>query len=363
MSERPTTTVPASDIVSSSAATGADRPVISVIIPTYQRRSSVLRLIESLRGQSLRPTEFEVIVVVDGSTDGSYEALLGSSPDFALQVIRQENRGRAGACNAGIRIARAGMVLLLDDDMVAEPELLRAHLAAHRLSPRRGVLGAVPIAVRRGSPAVVRYYAEKFNAHLRQLETAEEIRHTSFYSGNFSIALEEIRGVGCFDERFRRYGNEDTELAVRLARAGVKLAYHPEAVARQTFDKGFGEVARDSIAKGHNAVLAARLTGDLPEDAPASKYRDLTSKWRHRSRAWRVMRAALLAVTRARPTLPETIAAFGAKFSNIWPVSTPRFLRFIFDYFYWVGVEQQVGGGEAEGEAQRGVVGTAGVSG
>ena len=114
----------------------------SVVIPTYQRRDTVVRNVQALERQTQR--DFEVIVVVDGSTDGTAEALGRLDLSFALTVHEQPNRGQASARNAGAAVAQGELLLFLDDDMEADPALL----AEHDRSRREGVefvLGHVPL--------------------------------------------------------------------------------------------------------------------------------------------------------------------------------------------------------------------------
>jgi cellulose synthase/poly-beta-1,6-N-acetylglucosamine synthase-like glycosyltransferase len=74
-----------------------------------------------------------------------------------LQALSRPHKGRAGACNTGIRAARGELVILLDDDMEPIPSFLAAHELAHRGSTKLGVVGAVPMLVQRDSCPVVRY--------------------------------------------------------------------------------------------------------------------------------------------------------------------------------------------------------------
>jgi len=96
----------------------------SVVVPTYNRRERVLRAIASVRAQSFR--DFEVVVVDDGSTDGTAEAL-ASQP--GLQVVRQSNRGAAAARNAGARRAGGEYLAFLDSDDTWPPWTLASHAA------------------------------------------------------------------------------------------------------------------------------------------------------------------------------------------------------------------------------------------
>src|SRR5690606_32398296 len=159
----------------------AEAPAASVIVPTYRRRASVLRLCEALAKQTLPPERYELIVSIDGSEDGTREALEALHPPYALSVLWQPNRGRAAALNAGIRCARGMLVVLLDDDMEPAPELLQAHIRAHADGTPRGVMGAVPVHIDAGAPPAKRYIGEKFNRHLENLRRPDyTLRFTDF---------------------------------------------------------------------------------------------------------------------------------------------------------------------------------------
>ena len=115
---------------------------LSIVIPTYERREVVPRTVTALASQSYE--DFEVIVVVDGPTDGTASALRELSTPFRLTVLEQPNSGAAAARNAGAAAAAGELLLFLDDDMEADPALL----AEHDGSQREGadlVLGDLPL--------------------------------------------------------------------------------------------------------------------------------------------------------------------------------------------------------------------------
>ena len=162
---------------------------LSVVIPTYQRCASVERALKSLVQQTIPPRAYEVIASIDGSQDGTCEMVAGFPAPYVLRGIWQPNRGRAAACNAGIRAAKGEVIVLLDDDMEAAPALLATHLGAHAAGGRLGVMGAVPIHLDRSSPPVVAYVGAKFDQHLQKLAQPEyRLRLRDFYSGIFSTA-------------------------------------------------------------------------------------------------------------------------------------------------------------------------------
>lgn len=306
----------------------------SVVIPTYRRRDSLLRALAALDRQTLPAADYEVVVVVDGSDDGTAEAAAALTTGYPLRVLSQPNRGRAAACNAGISAARGEVVVLLDDDMEPAPELLAAHLRAHPAGERRAVIGAAPIRVEPSMPVHAAYVAEKFNRHLEQLARAGgPLALRDFYSGNFSVRRDVIRSLGGFDERFRAYGNEDLELSIRLAAADVRLVYEPAALAWQSYDKSFAALARDNVAKGRTAVLLARIH-------PAARAQLKLASFAREPIAKRLAVHALLAATRVVPRTRDLVVAMverlGARgWRGVWSV-----YPIVLDYLYWCGARE-----------------------
>ena len=99
-----------------------DKPVVSVIVPVYNVEPYLRKCLDSLRSQSL--SDIEVILVNDGSTDGSAELLRrAAEEDSRFHVIHQENRGTAAARYAGIQAARGEYVGFVDADDYVEPEM------------------------------------------------------------------------------------------------------------------------------------------------------------------------------------------------------------------------------------------------
>src|SRR2546427_4232647 len=91
---------------------------VSVVIPTYERCALVQRVLRALSQQTLSPDEYEVVVSIDGSQDGTEEMVSQFPAPYTFRSIWHPNRGRAAACNAGIQMARGQLLILLDDDMV-----------------------------------------------------------------------------------------------------------------------------------------------------------------------------------------------------------------------------------------------------
>ena len=106
-------------------------PSVTIVIPTYQRRSLVVGALRSIAALDYGG-EWDVIGVIDGSTDDTRSALEAETWPFPLGILEQENRGLAAARNAGAERAGGDILLFLDDDMRAAPDLLHRHAEAYR---------------------------------------------------------------------------------------------------------------------------------------------------------------------------------------------------------------------------------------
>jgi GT2 family glycosyltransferase len=304
--------------------------LISVLIPTYRRRDSVERALVALAQQTLPAERFEVIMAIDGSEDGTRELLAQFASPYQLRMLWQPNRGRAAACNMGLAAARGDLIVIMDDDMEPSAGFLMAHLAAHAGGERLAVLGAVPVALDPARP-VTGLVAAKFSALQAKLaQPGRAIHFREFYSGNASIRAAELAALGGFDEAFKVYGNEDSELALRLLRAGVRITFCAEALARQHYTKDFAALARDNIAKGRTAVLLASKAPETFGDLRLSTYRQGARKWRG-------LRAALLLLSRVWPATPKLVIRAVEQLERRHPKRLYLYYDLALDYFFWLG--------------------------
>ncbi len=116
-------------------------PVVSVIIPTYNRKESLLRTLDSLARQTYPADRMEVIVVDDGSTDGTTDAI--ASRYAAVHLIQQANQGAAAARNAGVGLARGELLVFVDDDVTLHETYLQAVTAPCLLDQMTLTMGQV----------------------------------------------------------------------------------------------------------------------------------------------------------------------------------------------------------------------------
>lgn len=308
----------------------------SVVVPTRNRRAEIVRLVGTLAAQT---AAFELVVAIDGSTDGTAEALAGLGVPYPLRIVHGPGRGRAAACNEAIRAAGGDVVLVLDDDMEPEPQLVERHASHHPPGSRRCVLGAVPVSEADTSPTA-RYIARRFADHaVRLARPGHVFVARDFYTGNTSIRRDVLLEAGAFDERFTAYGNEDVELFLRLRTAGVELSFDGAAVARQHYGKTFAGLIEDTVAKGTTSVVLARAH---PEAFGELQLAELTTRFRR----WPLVRSALLSASRRRAPFTRLAVALeriGARRSTLFYVLA-------LDYFYWYGVERGLDDAPVQGD-------------
>jgi peptidoglycan/xylan/chitin deacetylase (PgdA/CDA1 family)/glycosyltransferase involved in cell wall biosynthesis len=231
----------------------------SIIIPTHNRRDLVTRNVEALEQQAL--PDFNVIVSVDGSVDGTAAALRRINPSFSLTVIEQTRQGAAAARNAGAAIATGELLLFLDDDMEADSALLLEHDRQHRAGADV-VLGHLP--VHPGSPVTVLTpsllrWSER---RLKRLSEAAPISPADMLTGQLSISRQQFQRVGRFDPTFTAggaFGGEDVDFGLRAQRMGLRVVFSAAAISHQYYDVDLALYTRRSRqAARTNEELRAR---------------------------------------------------------------------------------------------------------
>ncbi|HMI80942.1 MAG TPA: polysaccharide deacetylase family protein, partial [Solirubrobacterales bacterium] len=253
----------------------------SVVVPTHERRGTIARHVAALDRQSLR--DFEAIVVVDGSADGSAEALRALDVSFPLTVIEQENQGVARARTAGAAAAEGEILLFVDDDMEADPQMLAEHDASHR-EGFDFVLGDLPL--HPDSPPNllswgVGYWA---NSRRERLEAAgNELGLDDLLTGQMSVSRKAFDAVGGFDASFTRDGlvpSGDIDFGYRILKAGFRATFNPAAISHQYYDVDPGDYLRrahDIGASEQELVIKHPEQAKKLEAAPAFHTR--RSRW------------------------------------------------------------------------------------
>jgi len=234
-------------------------PTVSIVIPTHNRRERLHRVLSALAEQSYRGS-VEVVVVSDGSTDGTDEYLTGPTP-IPVTAVLQANAGPAAARNRGVHEASGELVLFLDDDVVPAAHCLAAHVSAHeRLGDDAVVIGPMVDPPDHRMSMWVRWEQAMLARQYSAMERGDYgATARQFYTGNASLQRRHLLEAGGFDPTFRRA--EDVELAYRLADRGLQFAFEPAAVGYHYAERSFDSWLATARAYGRNAVVFARDAG------------------------------------------------------------------------------------------------------
>lgn len=231
-----------------------NKPELSIIIPTYNRRERLVQVLSSLEAQTYPLEKLEVIVISDGSTDGTDAFLEEHRTAYELRPVFQQNQGVAVARNTGLDQAKADWILFLDDDVRPAPELVSEHIACLKSNDKAVVLGPMLM------PKDVRLLPW---VRWEQLMLDKQYNHMlmgkwkptarQFYTGNTSLEKQYILQAGGFDPSFFRA--EDVELAYRLKDLGMRFIFNPNAVVYHYAERSFKTWIKIAYTYGENDVL------------------------------------------------------------------------------------------------------------
>jgi len=286
-------------------------------MPTYNRRPLLERVLEPLLDD---PGATEIVVVVDGSEDGSFELLsVLAERHPRLRPVRIENRGKEGARQAGLDEATGEVVLFMDDDVLAAPGLASGHAAAHADEDGLVVVGYMPVdppAVRHGGDAPTLLYAAEYENRCRQYELDPSLILKTLWGGNFSMPREYALRIGLTSDFAQGY-HQDRDFGLRCAKAGLRGRFDRSLAARHLHERSLDAFIRDARRQGAGRRQIHELHPELlPTLEPDEFAKDLPGP----------LRAFVLACR--RPRLAEracavlrTAAGLAGRL-RLWPLET-----------------------------------------
>lgn len=311
-------------------------PAASIVVTTYNRRSSLERLCAALLGQFHATPVFELVVTVDGSIDGTLELLASCGRSMPVQVLKQERQGPAAGRNRAIAAARGDCLIFLDDDVVPRPGLIEGHLEAHRRERAVVAIGPMLPPGDRVLPAWLRWEAltlqKQYDAMLRG-DYGPTPRQ--FYTANASVRREHAIKAGGFDETFTRA--EDVEFAYRLADRGLQFRFLPDAAVvhepGRTWD-GWQQVAREY---GRRAVIFERDRGRKQLTAAYAEWAE-----RHPLNRW-LAQACVGHMTRTRLLRRAAGVAARRDGGRAWGRIQIGLCSAVYSVCFWQGVADETG--------------------
>lgn len=213
---------------------------------TYNRKRLLERALTALFNQNFPKDQYEIVLIDDGSTDGTGEYVKTLDPPCPMTYIHQQNSGLAKGRNQGIRHANGQIILFIDDDIVASPNLLAEHVKTHEQHMDHVVRGWVN--------------------HIHDLDNItgpqfnmQDFSTAFFWTSNVSASRKHLVQAGMFDEDFKEYGWEDLELGMRLKRLGLGMKYNKRAIVYHYKSRWTPEdvekMCRQAKAKARTAVI------------------------------------------------------------------------------------------------------------
>ncbi|MFO0665217.1 MAG: glycosyltransferase [Polyangiaceae bacterium] len=284
-------------------------PELSVVIATFNRPASLVRILGELAAQTIAKERYEVVVVDDGSKEpvlSRVEAFRATDEGkhLRVRVERQKNAGAAAARQRGAELAEGNILVILDDDMLVPRAFLESHLAAHVGDDLRVVMGRLKADGKLAEmPLFERFYAQMLDRTADQVRAARKtLRGPDLYTGNLSLSRDLFFRAGGFDTTFGQI--EDAELGVRLEKCGATFHLSEEAFTIHASD----HTSRDKwLARSiKDGLFWTRLARKHPEAVHANPWRFLTGV--------NPLSRPVLGLVVALPALAKPLArtAFGA---------------------------------------------------
>ena len=314
-------------------------PTVSIVVPTYQRRLSLERLLVALGEQTHPLADIEVLVVDDGSSDGTREWLAKVGAPYRLRPLTQSHAGPGAARNLGVAEAAGSLVVFFDDDVVPAPDAISRHVLAHQARPNTVVIGPMLPPDGWPRPAWIRWEEARLLEQYRAM-TAGEFQCTprQLFTANASIERRRFLEAGGFDPSYARA--EDVELGYRLRDLGSGFAFEPLARVVHYPERTFASWQRTPYQYGRGDVAMERDKGHQALGLAFYEFRTRHPLNRAFAKLF-VGRSLPFAVVTAllRATI---VAADGA---TLFPIAS-RALSALFNLLYWQGVTDEFGGRE-----------------
>jgi glycosyltransferase involved in cell wall biosynthesis len=242
-------------------------PSISVVMATYNRRGLLPEVLAPLLDDL---AALEVVVVVDGCADGSIEYLRErAAEEPRLRPILIPNGGAVPAQQTGVEAARGDIVLVIDDDVLAEPGLVSGHLRHHARERGLVVVGSMPTRrppERRPGTFTSEVYHDVYEFRCLEWENDPANVLMGLWGGNVSFERAPLLANGGIGGRYELPYHYDWELGLRLHRAGLKGRFDRSLAALHLHDRSYETFKREARRQGRAVWLIEHLHGEVLDD-------------------------------------------------------------------------------------------------
>ncbi len=209
---------------------------VSVVIPTLNRADMLATTIDLIENQTVGRDVYEVLIVDNNSSDSTPAVLAQKAavyPNFKGFV--QAKPGAAATRNVGIRQASGEIVLFIDDDILAEPDLVERHIQYHDENPDASIIGTVMSSWQDSTDPFLRYLRDRGIFNPYSIACGQPMDFSYYHTGNVSTSRKQLWEVDGFNEEFFVYGMEDIELGYRLEKSGCRMVPGVAAKGRHKY--------------------------------------------------------------------------------------------------------------------------------
>jgi glycosyltransferase involved in cell wall biosynthesis len=241
-------------------------PLVSVVIPTYNRETVLRQTLERLGRQNLPAEQIEVCVVDDGSSDAT-AALDPSGFPFTLRLLRRNRQGATAARNAGAAESQGQILVFLDDDIWPQPGAVQMLAQACLEAPRTIMLGTLLAPDLNQSSVFARLNAPSFAAQAGSGD--QDLTATQCLTGFLAIRRADFLALGGFEDPTGGWPNwDDVDFGYRATRAGFRLRRSAGARAEH-WDYSLADLSTACRRWERASQAAARLLQKYPDLRPA----------------------------------------------------------------------------------------------
>ena len=241
----------------------------SIIIPTFNRKTILRRCLKALDHQ-ICSYSYQVVLIDDGSTDGIQEIVedLQKSLSFPLIFLRQRNKGPAAARNLGIKKCSGKILIIIGDDIIATPNLIKEHLEWHNNKYPQintAILGFVTWSQNIEVTPFMNWLEKKgWQFPYGEIEGKREIDWKFLMTPNISFKREFLmQNHLFFDERFPYAALEDYEFGLRFFQMGGKLFYNPDAIGYHWHHTSLDSACQRMFYVGKSAKILEEIAPQL----------------------------------------------------------------------------------------------------
>lgn len=231
-------------------------PTFTVIVPTRQRPQKLARCLKTLADQEFSKSDYEVVVVSDGSAGEYIERIACDTATIACRLLTQSHLGAAAARNLGASAAKGRLLAFTDDDCRPAPDWLTN--LERQFNMHRGSVLVGGRVVNELTDDIFASTAQALTEFLYQHFNHDPQRARMLASNNFCVPADAFRQIGGFDQAFTGAGGEDREFCLRWAYAGHGLVYAPAATVYHAHDMTLSKFIRQHFAYGRGAAILRR---------------------------------------------------------------------------------------------------------